>query len=248
MELIKEYASKLRMANLRNNYESMIKEAEINELKYQELIELILKEELDSRVSNRIKTLIKNAKFPYKLLLEDYKLDHLKPNLKKQIKEITQLEFINNNQNILLFGNPGVGKTHLAIGLGLKACLENKTVLYISVPNLMIQIKEAMTLNQIQRYKASFEKYDLVILDELGYVSFEKEASEVLFNLLSNRNDKGSIIITTNLTFDRWEEVFKDKVLTSAIIDRLAHKSYIIDLSGESFRAKESMKFLSELV
>lgn len=156
------------------------------------------------------------------------------------------LDFINNKENIILFGNPGVGKTHLATGLGIKTCLENKNVLFISVPNLMIEIKEQMTLNQLHRFKKRFEKYDLVILDEMGYISFDKDVSEVLFNLLSNRIQKASTIITTNLTFDRWEEIFKDPILTTAIIDRLAYKAHIIDLSGESYRAQETLKWLNE--
>ena len=108
----------------------------------------------------------------------------------------------------------------------------------------MIEIKEQMNLNQLTRYKKRFEKYDLVILDELGYVSFDKEGCEILFNLLSNRNDKGSIIITTNLTFDRWEEIFKDAMLTGAMVDRLAYKAHILDLSRDiSHRYEETLSW-----
>lgn len=246
MEQIREYALQLKLANLKLNYKAMIDEAKQNDYNYQDFLELILKADLEVREQNRKDYLLKNAKFPNKLYLEDYKLEHLDNQTKKQVKNLLDLDFINKKENVLLFGNPGVGKTHLATGLGIKACLENLRVLYISVPNLMIEIKESMSLNQIQKYKRSFEKYDLVILDELGYISFEKEASEILFNLLSNRNDKGSIILTTNLSFERWNEVFKDKVLTTAIIDRLAHKSHIIDLSGESYRAKETIEWLSD--
>ena len=243
---IRDYALILKLANIKNKSEEMIKEARINDMSYEDFLINILREEVELREKNRMQTLLKTAKFPYKLYLEDYSLNHLEIEIKQQVKRVMELDFINKKENILLFGNPGVGKTHLAIGLGIKACLENKSVLFISVPNLMIDIKEAMNLNQIQRYKKNFEKYDLVILDELGYITFEKEASEVLFNLLSNRNDKGSIVLTTNLTFERWNEVFKDQILTAAIIDRLAHKSHIIDLSGESFRAKETLNWLSK--
>ncbi len=243
---IRDYALILKLANIKNKSEEMIKEARINDMSYEDFLINILREEVELREKNRMQTLLKTAKFPYKLYLEDYSLNHLEIEIKQQVKRVMELDFINKKENILLFGNPGVGKTHLAIGLGIKACLENKSVLFISVRNLMIDIKEAMNLNQIQRYKKNFEKYDLVILDELGYITFEKEASEVLFNLLSNRNDKGSIVLTTNLTFERWNEVFKDQILTAAIIDRLAHKSHIIDLSGESFRAKETLNWLSK--
>ncbi|MEF9917598.1 MAG: ATP-binding protein, partial [Lachnospiraceae bacterium] len=115
------------------------------------------------------------------------------------------------------------------------------------IPNLMIELKEAMSLNQLNAYKRKFEKYDLVILDELGYVSFDKTGCEVLFNLLSNRNDKGSIIITTNLAFDRWEEIFIDPMLTGAMVDRLAYKAHIMDISREvSHRYEETVAWINQ--
>ena len=146
---------------------------------------------------------------------------------KVKFDELETLKFIENKENIIMIGTPGAGKTHYAIGVGIKAYLNGMSVLFVSVPNLIIEFKEAMSQNQLNTYKRKFEKFDLVILDELGYVSFDKVDCEILFNLLSNRNDKGSIIITTTLTFDRWEEIFKDSVLTGAMVDRLAHKAYI---------------------
>ncbi len=151
-------------------------------------------------------------------------------------KQDQTLEFIDNKQNIILIGNPGTGKTALSIALGTEACQQGKKVLFVSIPTLLIELKEAMNQNQITMYKRKFESYDLVILDELGYCTFDQERGEILFNLLSSRNEKGAMIITSNLTFDRWNEVFKDQVLTGAIIDRLAYMSYLIDMSGESYR------------
>ena len=98
--------------------------------------------------------------------------------------------------------------------------------------------------HQMNAYRKKFERYDLVILDELGYISFDKEGSEILFNLLSNRNDRGSIIITSNLVFERWDEIFKDPILTGAIVDRLAHKAHVLDMSGDSYRIKETLEWL----
>jgi DNA replication protein DnaC len=111
--------------------------------------------------------------------------------------------------------------------------MKGKKVLFITVPNLIIELKEAMNQNQLNAYRKKFERFDLVILDELGYVSFDKSGCEILFNLLSNRHGKGSVIITTNLTFENWEGIFKDPVLTGAMIDRLAHKAHILDISRE---------------
>ena len=119
-------------------------------------------------------------------------------------------------------------------------------VSFVSVPNLVTEVKEAMSLNELTRYKRNFERYDLVILDDLGYCSFSKECGEVLFNLLSNRNQKGSMAITTNLTFDRWAEVFKDEVLTAAIVDRIGHKAHVVDMTGESYRVIETERWLKE--
>ena len=139
-----------------------------------------------------------------------------------------------------------MGKTHLAIALGVKACMSNLNVLFVHVPNLIIELKEAMSRTQFYKYKRQFNKYDLVILDELGYISFDKEGSEILFNLLSDKNENGSIVITTNLVFERWDEIFKDPVMTAAMIDRLTHKSYIVNMNGNSYRLKETKLWLEE--
>lgn len=116
-------------------------------------------------------------------------------------------------------------------------------MLFISIPTLLIELKEAMNQNQIMKYRNKFEKYDLCILDEFGYCSFDKERGEVLFNVLSSRNEKGSMIITSNLTFDRWNEIFNNTVLTGAIIDRLSYESYLIDMSGERYRTLATKKW-----
>ena len=115
---------------------------------------------------------------------------------------------------------------------------------FINIPNLVIEMKEAMSLNELTAYKRSFEKYDLVILDDLGYCSFSKECGEVLFNLLSNRLQKAPMIVTTNLPFERWNEVFDDQVLTGAIVDRIAHKAHVLDMTGESYRVLETKEWL----
>jgi DNA replication protein DnaC len=155
------------------------------------------------------------------------------------------LSFIDQGRNIILVGNPGVGKTHTAIGLGIKACMERKSVLFITVPNLITELKENMTLNQLTNYKKKFINYDLVILDELGYISFDKQGSELLFNLLSMRSEQKSIIITTNLAFSRWQEIFHDPALTAAMVDRLTYKAYVINITGDSYRLRVTKEWLN---
>lgn len=131
----------------------------------------------------------------------------------------------------------------MAIGLGIKACLNDCSVLFTSVPKLITEIKESRSQRKLRQLELKFENYDLVICDEFGYVSFDKEASELLFNHLSIRTGKKATIITTNLAFDRWNEIFNDTILTAALVDRLTYKAYLINMNGVSYRIKETIKF-----
>ena len=209
METIEDLTRDLRLSYIRKNYTEHLKIAKQTNQDYEEFLREILLNEREQRRNNGIRHRIRLAKFPQKKYLEDFVVSHFKEEIKKKFKEFETLDFIEGKENVILMSNPGMGKTHYASALGMKACLENKKVIFISVPNLIIELKEAMSKNQITRYKNQFEKYDLVILDELGYVSFDKEGIEILFNLISNQINSGSIIITTNLLFDCWEEIFK---------------------------------------
>ncbi len=243
---INELAFELKLPYIRQNFQMLLDEANHTKMSYQEFLQTLLEQEVILRKENSLKTRLRRAKFPTKKYLEDFDTSKYVSEIRAKFDELSTLEFITNKENIILIGSPGCGKTHYATGLGVKACVEGMNVLFISVPNLIIELKEAMSLNQLNAYKRKFEKYDLVILDELGYVSFDKEGCEILFNLLSNRNDKGSIVITTNLSFDRWEEIFKDAMLTGAIVDRLAHKAHIMDISREtSHRYEETIAWLN---
>lgn len=242
---ISEYAQLLKLPYIRANYQSILLEAKHTNMSHHEFLEMILKHESTLRNQNGIQHRIRNAKFPQRKFMEDFQAEVFSSDIQRKIHELESLDFIQEKRNIILIGNPGTGKTHLATALGIKACTQGFSVLYVSVPNLVIELKEAMSRHQVAQYKRKFEKFDLVILDELGYVSFDREGSEILFNLISNRNDIGSIVITTNLTFDRWEEVFKDPILTGALIDRVAFQSYVLDMSGDSFRIKKTMSWLS---
>lgn len=233
---IRESAVTLKLPFIKNNYKECIREAHLNDWDHEQFLDALLKNEIEMRKQNAVKTKIRAARFPYQMVLDDYKREHLPVETRQKIRELETLEFVDNDENIILIGNPGTGKTALAVALGMKACLMNRSVLFVNVSNLLIELKEAMNLNQISRYKKRFEKYDLVILDELGYCSFDKERGEILFNLLSSRNEKKATIITSNLTFDRWNEIFNDSVLAGAMIDRMAYKSHLINMTGDSYR------------
>lgn len=241
---IKDDAKYLTLSYTFHHYEQLIAEAEETGMTIREFLEDMLSKEAEQRKANGIQRRLRQAHFPYRKYLTDFKSEHFSKDLRLKIRSLQSLRFLEHGENIILIGNPGTGKTHLAIALGIEACMKEKNVLFSSVPNLMIELKEAMSLHQVNAYRKKFERYDLVILDELGYISFDKEGSEILFNLLSNRNDRGSIIITSNLVFERWDEIFKDPILTGAIVDRLAHKAHVLDMSGDSYRIKETLDWL----
>ncbi len=245
MNEIEKLAHRLKLSHIKSNYKQSINEALDSNASYEDFLKIILTDEVNVREKNGINRRIRTAKFPYIKYLSDLKLEYFPIEVSNQIRELQSLRFLDEGRNVILVGNPGVGKTHTAIGLGIQATMKMKNVLYITVPNLITELKESMTLNQLSNYKKRFITYDLVILDELGYIGFDKEGSELLFNLLSMRNETKSIIITTNLTFNRWEEIFIDPTLTAAMVDRIAHKATVINIKGDSYRIKETKEWLN---
>ena len=245
MNEIQKLAKRLRLPYIKNNYQEAINESLDKQFSYEQFLNYILIKENEARDRNGIDRRIKAAKFPYLKYLTDLDYNVFPLEVANRIRELQSLSFIDQGRNIILVGNPGVGKTHTAIGLGIKACMERKSVLFITVPNLITELKENMTLNQLTNYKKKFINYDLVILDELGYISFDKQGSELLFNLLSMRSEQKSIIITTNLAFSRWQEIFHDPALTAAMVDRLTYKAYVINITGDSYRLRVTKEWLN---
>lgn len=237
---------KLKLPYTKQNISEFLLEAAAEDWDTQTLIAELLTREAETRKRNDISKRLKRARFPYVMDFDNFVDSHLTPEIKREVKILKTLSFIEEKSNVVLIGNPGVGKTALSIALGTLACNQELNVAFINIPNLVIEMKEAMSLNELTSYKRKFERYDLVILDDLGYCSFNKECGEVLFNLLSNRNEKGSMIITTSLVLDRWIEVFDDPVLTGAIVDRLAHKAHVIDMTGNSYRVIETKEWIEQ--
>jgi len=241
---IESYCRELRLPAIRQSFKEDIQEANLKNSSLEEFLHSLLQKENDLRRENGKKNRIRQANFPAKKYLEDLAIDYLPEDCKKKLKLLTSLEFIKAGQNVILAGNPGTGKSHIATGLGIKACMEGCKVLYVTVPLLINQLKESRSAKVLRSFEKKFEKYDLVIADELGYISFDKEGSELLFTYLSLRAGRKSTIITTNLSFERWDEVFKDPVMTAAMIDRLTHKAYIVNMNGGSYRLKETQEWL----
>lgn len=241
---IKDLAKELKLPYTSRNLDEEVKEANIKNLAYEDFLLSMLENEHELRKANGVKNRIRQARFPYKKYLEDLSVDDLPQDAKDKVKTFSSLDFIETGQNIILAGNPGTGKTHMAIGIGIKACTRGYKVLFTTIPLLVNELKESRSEKTLRVFERKFEKYDLIIADELGYISFDKEASELLFTYLSLRAGRKSTIITTNLSFERWDEIFKDPVMTAAMIDRLAHKSYIVNMNGNSYRLKETQLWL----
>ena len=243
---IKEYVKELKIPGINQGLRMKIEEAYKLNQPYEELLRDIFMEAYDMRKENGRKNRIRNARFPYKKYLDELQVDYLPEDAKKKFKELKTLRFIEEGRNIILAGNPGTGKTHLSIGLGINACNKGYKVFFTTAASLINELKETKSDKKLYTFEKRFEKYDLIILDELGYISFDKEGSELLFTFLSLRAERKSTIITTNLSFDRWNEIFNDAVLTAALIDRMTHKSYVLNMNGESYRIRETREWLSK--
>jgi len=244
-EKIIAFSKELRLPTIRNNYMTHARHAIKGKTSYEEYLLTLLEDEFETRVKNRKLSRVRQAAFPYKKYLQDLHREELPENAQAKIDILESLEFIKEGQNVILAGNPGTGKTHLSIGIAIKACMEDYRVFFTTVPRLITQIRESRSQKTLRTLEGRFEKYDLVICDEFGYISFDKEGAELLFSHLSLRAGRKSTIITTNLSFDRWSEIFGDPVLTAALVDRLTHKAHIINMNGKSYRVKETKKLLN---
>ena len=246
-ELIVKYIKELKLPTVKDGLDDVVADAIAEQWDYRRFLRVLLEREVEQRFENRKYARIRKANFAQLKYLQELVREDLPADGRNLLPELETLDFIREGRNIVMYGNPGTGKTHIAIGLGIKACMEGYNVYFTTVPHLLTQIREAKTSKTLQTLEARFKKYDLVICDEMGYVGFDKEGAELLFNMISTRTGTRSIIITTNLPFTRWEEIIKDKVLCSALVDRLCHKARMINMTGQSYRVKETQKMLKNL-
>lgn len=236
------YSRQLRLPAFRKSYIELAKQAAQEQQSSEQYLLNLMVLEHDERIERRKKQRIRRAGFPYKKYLHDLIKAELPTTAADKLDALARLDFVKDGQNLILAGNPGTGKTHIAIALGIKACMQDFNVLFTTIPRLITQINEARSQKSLRMFESRFEKYDLVICDEFGYISFDKQAAELLFTHLSLRAGRKSTIITTNLAFDRWTEIFGDEVLTAAMVDRLTHRAILLNMNGMSFRVKESKK------
>ncbi len=198
--------------------------------------------ELIERERRMIERRIKAAKFPATKSLDSFDFKAI-PSLNKALTmELARCEFIERRENVIALGPSGTGKTHVALGLGLAACQKGLKVRFTTAAALVHELIEAADDRRLQRLQKQLVTQDLLIIDELGFVPLSKTGAELLFEVISQRYERGSIIITSNLPFDEWTEVFGSERLTGAILDRLTHHVHILEMNGDSFRLRQSRK------
>lgn len=201
--------------------------------------------ELETRRANRVRHLIKRAGFPAHKTLNDFDWKPVTLPSSTTITDLIELTFIKRRENVLALGAVGTGKTHLAIALGIRACMEGRRVHFYRCLDLVNALLESHRQGRLRRLMAELEKADLIILDELGFVPLIREGAELLFNVVAQAYEQRSIIVTSNLQFGQWNTVLGDNRLTAALIDRLVHHAHILAFEGESYRLQRALSALA---
>lgn len=202
----------------------------------------LVEQEITQREENQQSSRIRKAGFPVVKSLDGFDF-HAAPYVNKpKVLGLAKCDFVDAHENVLLVGNSGTGKTHLAIGLGLSACRKGYHVRFWTAAGLVNELAAARGELRLSKLEKQWLRYDLVILDELGYVPLNRTEAELLFQFCSARYERGSLLITSNLEFGEWNRVFNDEKLTVALLDRLTHRAHIVEMNGESYRFRETVK------
>ena len=236
-EEIRFYAKQLKIPTFAN-YKDVLRQADPS-LGLSDLLLELMKVECDSRQENQNRRRLKAAGFPFQKTLDEFDFSQLNPSVSPEyVKELASCQFVKDKRNVVMIGNPGRGKTHLSIAFGLKACAMGSRVLFKNAATLSTELCEAKDHYSLGRLERSLAKADLLILDELSYLSFNRHQSELLFKVISDRTEKSSTIVTTNLPFSRWTELFENSTMVAALVDRLTYRSHVLDMNGASYRLK----------
>jgi DNA replication protein DnaC len=239
---LEELLSELRLTTIRDRLDNLLDEASRNNLTNREMLAFLINEELGSKRGKRVIMGTTMARFPFKRSLDDFDFASQPSVDPKQIRELSTCRFIGNAENVVLLGPPGVGKTHLAVGLGRKAVEQGYAVLFLSAQALVATLVKAQDDGRLDDKLAQLGKPKLLVVDEVGYLPFEKRAAHLFFQLVAKRYEKGSMILTSNRPVSEWDQVFGDAVLVTAILDRLLHHSHVVTIKGQSYRLKEKRR------
>jgi DNA replication protein DnaC len=233
---------RLQLTHLRDTLAAVLSEAAKEKWTYLEFLDRILEREVDSKQGKRIQMGMQIAHFPCVRTIETFDFAFQPSVDERLIRELSTGNFIAHGQNVLIFGPPGVGKTHLAIGLGRKIVEQGHTARFTTATALLAVLGKAESEGVLSDKLTEYAKPRLLIIDELGYLPFERRAAHLFFQLVNRRYEKGSLLVTTNQRVSEWGTVFGDEVLATAILDRLLHHSHTLLITGESFRLREKRK------
>ena len=229
---------KLKLIKTKENLDNYIDLINDNKKTLVDALYELTNQELEFKNTKAITALVRMAGFPYYKTFEDFDFSFQPTINKEEIFDFKNLRFIENKENILFVGSPGVGKTHLATSIGIQAASNRHSTYFISCHDLITNLKKANYENRLADKIKNYEKYSVFIIDEVGYLPIDIEGANLLFQLINKRYEKHTTIITTNKPFGQWGELFGDNMIANAILDRLVHHSHIINITGKSYRTK----------
>jgi DNA replication protein DnaC len=246
-ELLLDHLTKqLKLPMIGKFYRTLAREAEERNLAFEQYLLALLETEAQSRDENQKQRRLKQASFPVQKTLDTYDFS-LMPSLNKnRFLTLAKGAFVENKENIIFLGNSGTGKSHLATGLGIEMIKNGYKVKFTTASELVEELLMANEEHKLGAFEKRWLKFDVIIVDELGYVPFTKTGAELLFQFFSSRYERASVILTTNLEFTEWTDVFGDEKMTAALLDRLTHRSHILLMNGPSYRFRQSMKQMDE--
>lgn len=230
-QTIELYAKQLRIPTFKH-YVDVIRQLDSNK-SYEDFLLALMKIELDSRMESSQRRKIKAANFPYLKTLDELDCSYLEHVTEAFINELASCDFISKRQNIVMIGNPGTGKTHLSIALGIKACIQGMNVKFYTAANLSNELIEAQEYKKLTRIEKQLAKAELLIIDELSYLTFNRHQSELLFKVIADRAERRSVIVSTNLKFSDWLTMFENKTMVTALIDRLTFRSHVLNMNSD---------------
>lgn len=226
----------LHLSGIRREYADIADRSRKESSSYEEYLLSVLREECDGRRQRRIEKYLRESRLPLEKTLESFDMKRLPTEAALQAKVLLDGEFLERKENLLVFGNPGSGKTHLVSGLSQELIKKDHRIYYTTCALLLQDLLKAKKELKLARFIKTLGRFEAVMIDDLGYVQQEKEEMEVLFTLLAERYERGSVFITSNLPFSKWNSIFKDPMMTAAAVDRIVHHSVIIELNIESYR------------
>ena len=241
-DLLESYLRQLRLPSFARNYQAFATDAARNNLDYTRYLLALAEQEVTKREQNRIQKRVKAARFPMFKELADFDFSALPTLNKAQVLDLSRGEYIQKREPIVFIGNPGLGKTHLAISLALSACRQGRKVRFWTAAGLVNELLQAQDEHRLHRFIAAALKLDLIVIDELGFIPFSASGAHALFTFCSEVYERLALILTTNLKFADWVQVLGDERLTAALLDRITHHAHILELIGESFRFRERFR------